>query len=184
LTGFIDTGNKFLALYGWFEARIRFESSTGEWGAFWLQSPTIGNPIDNVGVAGAEIDVVEHRAVDSAGADISNLYEINLHWYGYGADHKHAGGRGAPAAGSSALQGNWHTYALLWTEESYTFYLDGVKQWSTRSGVSHRTEFIRVTCEVQNASWAGKIPIGGYGSRTNSGTRMQVDWVRVWQKVR
>jgi beta-glucanase (GH16 family) len=182
-TGFIDTANKFLAKYGWFEARIRFESSLGEWAAFWLQSPTMGNPVDNVGVAGAEIDIVEHRAVDSAGVDISNMYEMNLHWDGYGAYHKHAGGKGKPLAGASPLQGGWHTYAVLWTEESYTFFLDGVKQWSTQSGASHRSEFIKLTCEVQNGSWAGSIPAGGFGSRTESTTRMEVDWVRVWQRL-
>jgi beta-glucanase (GH16 family) len=182
-TGFLDTAGKFLATYGWFEARVRFESSPGEWGAFWLNSPTIGHPVGDPGVAGAEIDVVEHRALDSAGADISNSYGINVHWDGYGADHKHVGGGGAPGAGAAPLQGAWHVYALRWTAESYTFYLDGVEQWATRSGVSHRPEFIKLSCEVQNGSWAGGVPPAGYGSRGRSATRMQVDWVRVWQEA-
>jgi beta-glucanase (GH16 family) len=180
-TGFLDTAGKFLTTYGWFEARVRFESSPGEWGAFWIQSPTMGNPVGDVGAAGAEIDVVEHRATDGAGVDISNSYGINLHWDGYGAAHQHAGGVGAPPAGAAPLQGNWHTYAVLWTPERYTFFLDGVEQWETREGVSRRPEFIKLTCEVQDASWAGHIPAGGYGPRGRSRTRMQVDWVRVWQ---
>jgi hypothetical protein len=79
------------------------------------------------------------------------------------------------------LQGGWHTYALQWTPERYAFYLDGLRQWETSSGVSRRPEFIRLTCEVQDRSWAGRVPPGGYGSRAASRTRMQVDWVRVWQ---
>ena len=181
VTGFLDTARHFLTTYGLFEARIRFESSPGEWGAFWLQSPTMGNPVGNVGAAGAEIDVVEHRAVDSAGADISNTYGINLHWDGYGAAHRHVGGIGAPPAGAAPLQGRWHTYAVLWTPGRYAFFLDGVEQWATDAGVSRRPEFIKLTCEVQDASWAGHIPAGGYGSRNRTATRMQVDWVRVWQ---
>lgn len=180
-TGFIDTAKRFLTAYGWFEARIRFESSPGEWGAFWLQSPTMGNPLGDVGAAGAEIDVVEHRATDTTGSDISNAYGINLHWDGYGAAHKHAGGTGAPPAGALPLQGGWHVYAVLWTPERYTFYLDDVEQWATSVGVSHRPEFLMLTCEVQDASWAGRVPVGGYGPRGRSRTRLQVDWVRVWQ---
>jgi beta-glucanase (GH16 family) len=183
-TGFVDTAEKFLTSFGWFEARIRFESSPGEWGAFWIQTPTMGNPVDNVSVAGAEIDVVEHRATDSAGVDISNSYAINLHWNGYGAFHRHEGGLGSPPTSTSPLQGGWHTYAVLWTAEGYTFFLDGTRQWATQSGASHRPEFIKLTCEVQNASWAGSIPAGGYRPLGKSATRMQVDWVRVWQPAR
>ena len=181
VTGFLDTARKLLWTYGWFEARVRFESSPGEWGAFWMSSPAIGNPVGDPGAAGAEIDIVEHRSRDTAGADISNSYVANVHWDGYGADHKHAGGSGAPPAGATPLQNGWHTYALLWTADGYEFFLDGVRQWATGEGVSRRPEFIRLTCEVQSASWAGSIPAGGYGSRTRSTTRMQVDWVRVWQ---
>jgi hypothetical protein len=39
-----------------------------------------------------------------------------------------------------------------------------------------------LTCEVADASWAGYVPAGGYGSRATSTTKMDVDWVRVWQK--
>ena len=180
-TGYIDTARRFLTAYGLIEARIRFESSPGEWGAFWIQSPTMGDPIGDVAAAGAEIDVVEHRATDTAGTDISNTYGINLHWDGYGAAHKHAGGTGAPPAGSVPLQGGWHTYALAWTPDSYVFFLDGEEQWATRDGVSRRPEYLMLTCEVQDASWAGHVPAGGYRRREESRTRMDVDWVRVWQ---
>ena len=180
-TGFIDTARHYLTRYGWFEARIRFASAPGEWGAFWLQTPTMGQPIGDPGIAGAEIDVVEHRATDTAGTDIRDTYSINLHWDGYGADHKHAGGSGAPPAGAPSLQGGWHTYSLHWTPEGYRFLLDGVEQWATSEGLSHRPEFIRVTCEVEDGAWAGRVPTRGYGSLQRSTTRMQVDWVRVWQ---
>lgn len=48
--------------YGYFEARINFNSSPGQWSAFWLQSQTIGNPIGDPATAGVEMDIAEHRA--------------------------------------------------------------------------------------------------------------------------
>jgi len=183
-TGFIGTAHRFLTTYGWFEARIRFESAPGEWGAFWLQTPTMGQAIGDPGTAGTEIDVVEHRLSDDDGTDIGETYSINLHWDGYGADHKHAGGSGAAPPGAPSLQRGWHTYAVHWTADGYRFLLDGAEQWTTQSGVSHRPEFIRLTCEVLDSAWAGRIPSGGYGAREQSTTRMQVDWVRVWQATR
>lgn len=180
-TGFLDTAGKRLFTYGWFEARIRFESAPGEWGAFWLSSPTIGRPVGDPGSAGTEIDVVEHRFSDTAGADISNGYVMNLHWDGYGADHKTAGGRGGPPPGAEPLQGGWHVYALQWTAQGYRFYLDGIEQWASSAGLSHRPEFIKLTCEIQDASWAGRVPAGGYRAGGRGAPTMQVDWLRVWQ---
>lgn len=181
-SGFLDTAGKEQWTFGWFEARVRFASSPGEWGAFWMTAPAMGSPVGDPASGGAEIDIVEHRAADTAGADISNRYVANVHWDGYGPDHKHEGGAGAPEPGAVPLQGGWHTYALEWTPERYAFYLDGVKQWETRSGVSRRLEFVRLTCEVMDGGWAGSIPAAGYGSRAGSRTKMQVDWVRVWQR--
>jgi len=181
-TGFLDTAGKRAWTYGWFEARVRFATSPGEWGAFWMSAPAMGQPVGDPGAGGAEIDVVEHRVRDSSGADISDRYVANVHWDGYGADHKHEGGSGAPAPGAVSPQGGWHVYALRWTAEGYEFFLDGVRQWGTAAGLSRRPEFIKLTCEVKDSGWAGDVPAAGYGTRTESRTRMDVDWVRVWQQ--
>jgi beta-glucanase (GH16 family) len=180
-TGFIDTAGKYEPTYGYIEARIRFDTAPGQWGAFWLQSPTMGSPIGNPAVAGTEVDIAEHRVHDSSGADISNTYVMPVHWDGYGASLKSASATGRPAVGASPLAGNWHVYAMLWTADQYVLYLDGVEQWRTSEAPSRRGEFIRLTCEVLNRGWAGSIPAGGYGTRAASTTRMSVDWIRVWQ---
>jgi hypothetical protein len=59
--------------------------------------------------------------------------------------------------------------------------LDGVEQWRSQQGVSKRGEYIRLTCEVLDQGWADNIPPRGYGTLADGSTRMQVDWVRVWQ---
>ncbi len=183
-TGFITTKGKFETTYGYFEARIRFRSSPGQWGAFWLHSPTIGKPVGDPARAGTEIDVIEHRARDKKGREVSKLLSMNLHWDGYKPKvHQHAGQNTTAPEGAASLQGHWHTYGLLWTPEGYRFYLDGVEQWRTDQAVSKRSEFLLLTCEIEDRSWAGNIPAGGYGARGQSKTTMEVDWVRVWQKA-
>jgi beta-glucanase (GH16 family) len=181
-TGFLTTKGKFETTYGYFEARIRFRSSPGQWGAFWLHSPTIGRPVGDPARAGTEIDIIEHRARDNRGRDISNLLCMNLHWDGYKPKvHRHVGHTAPAPAGAPALQGHWHTYGLLWTAEGYRFYLDGAEQWRTGEAVSKQSEFLLLTCEIEDKGWAGNVPAGGYGPRGESRTTMEVDWVRVWQ---
>jgi beta-glucanase (GH16 family) len=142
----------------------------------------MGRHLGDVAKAGTEIDICEHRSIDDKGRDISNMYVMNLHWDGYGKSHKSAGGKSKVPTDAPPLQDNWHTYALLWTTEGYTFYLDGNEQWSSTNAISHHPEFIHLTCEVEKKGWAGAVPEGGFGSRSESKTKMEVDWVRVWQK--
>jgi beta-glucanase (GH16 family) len=180
-TGFIGTWTGFLGTFGYWEARIKFQDSPGMWSAFWLQSPTMGNPIGNPAVAGTEIDIAEHRSRDAAGADVSNKVQHNIHWDGYGPSHQSVGAL-TNNPGGTPLQGNFHTYGVLWTPTGYQFYVDNVLRWSTSQAVSHRSEFIYLTSEVQGNSWAGPIPPSGYGSLTSSQTKMTVDWVRVHRR--
>ncbi len=179
-TGFVtsDPGEQFT--YGYFEARIRLHGAPGSWCAWWLNSPTNGTPLDDPGAAGTEIDVLEHRIVDQYGNDVSNIDVMNVNWNGYGADHQDAQ---KLAFGSPSLEDNWHDYGVLWTATGYTYYLDGSPVWTPGPDVpvSHRSEHLYFTCEVQDQSWSGNIPPGGYGTRDASTVKMEVDWVRVWQ---
>lgn len=180
-TGFLSTqGGRFNPTYGYFEARIKFLGAPGEHCAFWLQSPEVGKHIGDNGSAGMEIDVVEHRLVSAKNKPIDNLLSMNLHWDGYASAHQSAGGKWE-APGS--LNNTWHTYGLLWTEQGYTFYLDDVERWHSRSAVSHGPEYLLLTCEVKQAGWAGTPPArrSGYGNREDSSVGMAVDWVRAWQ---
>ncbi len=179
-TGFVTTEGKFLARYGYFEARIRFNDAPGSWCAFWLLSPTIGKPRGDPGRAGTEIDVVEHRVTDQSGWDLADMVQLALNWDGYDANRKNLNAVVA-LPGGAGVQGEWHTYGVLWTAEGYTFYVDGVALWSATTAVSHVAQDVRLTCEVLDGSWAGDVPPGGYGARGVSTTRMEVDWVRVWQ---
>ena len=180
-SAFLTTEGHFQTALGYFEARIKFEDAPGEWCAFWIYSPTNGEPLGDPASAGVEIDVVEHRVTDQGGwTALRDMVAMNLNWDGYGSsmrnDQKVTG-----LPGSAPIQGAWRTFGVLWTATSYTFYVDGIVLWSETDAISRRPEVIQLTCEVQDASWAGDVPAGGYGSRATSTTGMQVDWVRVWQ---
>ncbi len=180
-TSFLATWNgNIKATYGYWEARIRFTGQKGMWSAFWLQSDTINNTGNNPAVNGAEIDVVEHRRYNSGGTDIRNLVSTNLHWDGYGADHKSVGHDYSTGA---SVDGQWHKYGVLWTASGYSFFFDDeAAYWTTSSALSKRSEYIILSSEVDNSAWAGPVPSGGYGARgASTNPRMEVDWVRVWQ---
>jgi beta-glucanase (GH16 family) len=175
--------------YGYFEARMKFDSSPGQWSAFWLHSRTFGNPVGDPATAGVETDIAEHRtrcvaapfptlpATCAADNDISDRVQQALIWDGYGADSKSAVRLSDRLAGLG--NGSWHTWALRWTPTALTFYYDDVAISSMTGPISRRSQYIILSSEV-GRFFAGDIPAAGYGSRATSTTRMQVDWVRVW----
>lgn len=177
--GWIDTQNKFMSKKGYYEARINFHTTPGMWSAFWLQSPGM-HPYSGTkdpGINGTEIDIQEHRANEGNVNDVHSA----LHWGGYGSDHSSVSNH----QGMGTAMGNdqWHTFAVLWTDTSYTFYLDDTPYWTTSSAISNALEYIILSSEVEHQSWAGNIPAGGYGPLATTVTNMQVDYVRLYQPV-
>ena len=184
-TGMISTETKLTTAYGYLEARIKYNDSPGMWSAFWMQSPTMGNPLGDPQTAGTEIDICEHRTVDGSGADIDGKIVGNIHWDGYGASHRSVG----YDSGNLGLGGSYHVYGLEWSPTQQKFYIDGVLRWTvndaSNSPVSQRTEFLILSSEVDDTSttWAGAIPAGGYGSLLTTTTKMQVDYVRFYKRA-
>ena len=64
-----------------------------------------------------------------------------------------------------------------------TFLSDGVATWSTSGPISRRSQFIILSSEVATA-FAGSLPVAGYGTRETSTTKLEVDYVRVWEAPR
>jgi beta-glucanase (GH16 family) len=174
----LGTQDHYLTTYGYFESRIKFNSAPGMWSAFWLESPTNGKPLGDPATAGVEIDVAEHRATDDTGANVADRFNTALHWDGYGANHRTVGHLNGPVGGLG--NGSWHTYGLLWKPDGYTFYIDDVPMWTKTSPVSAAQQYLLLSSEVQDNSWAGNIPAGGYGALAASTTNMQVDYVHVY----
>ncbi len=190
-TGFITTAERlydgsfrkmlFDTAYGYFEVKAKFHSSPGMWSAFWCTSTTIGHPVGDPENAGMEIDIVEHRAATSTGSSVTSRYNLGLHWDGYGSDHKQSTYLTPSQPGLA--NDTWHTYGLRWTPDSYSFYYDDKIVWTAPSNVpiSQRAQYLLLSSEVRNNSWAGVIPTAGYGSKADSPNGMFVDYVRVYE---
>lgn len=177
-TAVLGTQDTALFTYGYFEARIRFDSSPGMWSAFWLLSPTLASAPNDPANAGTEIDIAEHRAVNDMGLDRTAHLTTAVHWGGYGPDHQAVTQLHGPLSGLS--NGTWHRYGLLWTADHYAFYFDDQLIWTRTTEISQRSEYLLLSSHVDDGGWAGNIPGGGYGSQASSTTDMLVDYVRVY----
>ncbi len=195
----IATTSLFEQQYGYFESRVRFHATTGTASAFWLQSPTHGNPQGNPQVAGVEVDIFEHRVFNPFDDQFGEPYDVanNIHaaliWDGYPATGYPTLTKftpdlpnlinNDPAEQSDPVNGGWHTSGLLWTPEKYVYYFDGEPFWtltnSPGSPVSQRTEFIVLSMEIFEA-FAGDAPPLGYGTLANTTTNVQFDYVRAY----
>ena len=174
-TGLIQTAGKFNPRYGYTEAGIKWEDSPGMWSAFWMWISSMLTAGD-VAVHGAEIDVCEHRKQDGGGANIDDQIVANVYWDGYGAGGSWSGS----GLMGSGLGSGYHRYGVQWDNARYRVFVDGTPRWSTLEGVSQRSEYLIFSSEVEDNSWAGDIPAGGYGSLAASTTKLFVDYVRFY----
>jgi autotransporter-associated beta strand protein len=178
-TGFVATDETFRTRYGYWESRIRWGDTNGMWSAFWLQSPEMTGRSPDARLSGSEIDIAEHRFLDKDEKNIANKIQVNIHWNGYGRN-SHSAGSGNVGSG---LADDFHTYGFLSQPGSYSFLIDDSKIYGGDSApISHSTEWAIFSSEVDDTStlWAGHIPTNGYGSRSESTTRMTVDYVRYY----
>lgn len=161
-SGAIRTLGKFEHAFGYWIVRCKFPKEPGHWPAFWLMSPGV-NKIGNNGRDGTEIDIVEVPWRDGQ-------ITMNLHWDGYGTEHKSAGTK----VTIPGLTSGYHTFALWWRTNEYVFYTDGKETWrSSAGGVSQVPEYLKLTEEI--GPWGGDI------TRAKLPDYFEVDYVRVYE---
>ncbi len=165
-TGMITTRDTYQTRYGYFEARIKFQREVGHWSAFWIQTPTMSNPIGDPAKAGVEIDIIEYLR----NGDYPTKAQHTIHWDVRTPQQK----RDFAAPVIPAIAESFHTYGCEWTPEILVFYVDGRETWRTSKAVPHREEYMILSLEVGN--WADGI------AKAKLPDSMEVDWVRVWKK--
>jgi len=144
--------------YGYYEARIKMPNIKGFWGAFWITAPDL---YQESGVTGAELDIVEAMYIPS------NFVSSAIH-YNYADLHSEMRMHEV----STDIYNNFVVYGMLWEENKYSFFINGVKVRETDfGGVSEAEEYIILSMEC------GKdMP-----EDTTLKSQMVVDYVRVYQ---
>ncbi|HWI58259.1 MAG TPA: glycoside hydrolase family 16 protein [Bacillota bacterium] len=159
--GAINTQHKFEHAFGYYVARCKMPRQPGHWPAFWIMGSGVGK-VGDEGRDGTEIDIVEIPWRDGQ-------ITFNLHWDGYGKDHKTAGTK----IKLKEVTEGFHDYGLLWTAEEYVFYVDGKEVWRSKAGgVCQVPEFIKLTEEI--GTWGGDI------TKATLPDYFEVDYVRVY----
>ncbi|HET8636150.1 MAG TPA: glycoside hydrolase family 16 protein, partial [Acidobacteriaceae bacterium] len=155
-TGQIDTHNSFSQEYGYFEMRAQVSGSYGTNSAFWLMPMSGPWP--------PEIDTTE-----VLGRDPKTDYMTNH------TDSTNPTSYGGTATGVDLSQG-YHTYGLLWTPTTMTFYLDGVAEYTTPTQPDeHQPMYILATLGV-GGSWSGNP------STSTFSADMKIDYIRVYSQ--
>src|SRR6185295_5699228 len=105
-SGMLNTLGSFEQKYGYFEMRAQLPTSAGAWPAFWLlPHPYAPNAeADIMEGLGATPNVDYRRAYGGEGSS-QNVYDNVL----------------------TDNPGGFHTYGMLWTAQTVTFYRDGVQ---------------------------------------------------------
>jgi beta-glucanase (GH16 family) len=159
--------------YGYFEARMKWDVTTGAWPAFWMI------PVE--GIWGAhetgELDVFEGQG-DSADGQT---------FFGTVHDWLNSDGGSFDLANNNAhnwfrLPGvdfsQWHTYGVLWLPGKVTWYFDDKPIITAYSSpIFDQQNFYLLLTMQEGADWTA----GNTSGVTASSLNLYVDWVKVWQ---
>ncbi len=154
--------------YGYMEARIKLPQGLGTWPAFWMM------PVNYTTWPGdGEIDIME------AVGYIPNVAYSTIHCNKY-----NNGGTSIESGNKGVSVTQFHKYALMWTPDYMTFYVDGnVILTYKNDGTGYNAwPFDAPFYIILNLAWGGAW--GGQGGIDESilPATMEVDYVRVFQK--
>ena len=162
--------------YGYVEARINLPSGKGTWPAFWMMPSNVDWNTNGWPRCG-EIDIMEEVGVDK------NRVSSSLHTWNYNHTKNTQKTHEMYLDGA---EGEFHIYALEWTEDAITTYVDGKVQLSVTKasmGSDHDSwPFHYAFYPILNLAWGGDW--GGYAGVNEAAlpVTMLVDYVRIFQK--
>lgn len=173
-TGMIKLKERYCK--GYFEIRAILNEGSGFWSAFWIQADApYTASISKGGVGGAEIDIMEsfnnenHKRYESVAQTI-HCAGVNGETEGYQSE------RLGYYTGNN-IHEEYNTYGLMWTDDEYIFYVNGVEtcRSSFGNGVSEVLEDVIVSLEIPDETQLAALDKATYK------TEYIVDYVRIYQ---
>ena len=156
--------------YGYIEASIKLPKGKGTWPAFWMMPVNFRSwPADG------EIDIMEE--VGYHPDYVSSSLHANAHVHSNGTQVTHE-------MYCKGAEGEFRTYAIEWTAQNITTFVDGKKQLSYDNRGLGRDDwpYNDPFYVIFNLAWGGDWG-GSQGVDENAlPATMEVDYVRVFQK--
>lgn len=169
--GGIWTTGTYLQRYGYFEIRCQIPEGKGHWPAFWMQSPRIGNAIDNPAYVGTEIDIFESFWPGE------NRIVSSQHWGGYEPPQHPQWGNQFDVTPTAD---GFHVIGLEWLPDCYRVFVDGRQVFERRADISQVPQYLELTEETEYLKRIkqGKLP----PDFVLEDDVFIVDWVRAYQR--
>ncbi|WP_082115727.1 glycoside hydrolase family 16 protein [Aurantiacibacter gangjinensis] len=188
-SGKVTSENLASWTYGRFEIRARFPQGQGMWPAIWMlpEESHYGS-----WAASGEIDILEtvNPGVTCPGCEAGGENSIygTLHFGGQWPDNAN---RGTDLSFPGLIDGEFHTYGIVWEQGRIIWTVDGEAfasmtsaDWFTSATTAPDAPFDRAFHLILNLAVGGRWPESqGLGGVSDSGfpKRMEVDWVRVYE---
>ena len=160
--------------YGYFEVSCKPNDTADFSSAFWIQSKNAYiHELSQGGVGGAEIDIFETYFTD----DIlyRNYIFSTIHCNGFDDDAENIDSQKLVHYHVPNLLKKYTTFGLLWTEDEYIFYVDGVEtvRSSFAKGTSKDEQEVILSITINKNVTLSKDVISKY----------LVDYVKIYQKI-
>ncbi|MDY6302448.1 MAG: family 16 glycosylhydrolase [Bacteroidales bacterium] len=156
--------------YGYIEASIKLPKGKGTWPAFWMMPVNFRSwPADG------EIDIMEE--VGYHPNYVSSSLHANAHVHSNGTQVTHE-------MYCEGAEGEFHTYAIEWTAQNITTYVDGKVQLSYDNRGLGRDDwpYDDPFYVIFNLAWGGDWGGAQGVDEAALPVTMEVDYVRVFQK--
>jgi beta-glucanase (GH16 family) len=160
LTSVDNTGVGFSQQYGYFEMKARFPAGENTWPAFWLLNTSAKSRAAPPG----EIDIVEYVA----NPGFANYISTTLHDWGPRKD------KGMSHYRVSLPSDGFHTYGMMWTEKTMTFFFDGAVMLRTPTPAVMKQPYYLLLDLGIGAGWPTE--------KTPPIDDMQIQYVRVYSR--